>query len=184
MTGETESGDTVRVRDSGAACAVLVADGLGHGPLAAEAAGRAGMAFQASHGQEPSGIIAAIDEALHGTRGAAAAVATIDPARGVVHYCGVGNIAGQVNTDGTARRMVSQNGTAGHGRIKITQFSYPWEKGSLLIMQSDGVQSRWDLASYPGLASRRPGVVAGVLYRDFNRGRDDAAIVVVREGLS
>ena len=32
----------------------------------------------------------------------------------------------------------------------------------------------------PGLAARQPGVIAGVLYRDFRRERDDATIVVAR----
>jgi hypothetical protein len=47
-------------------------------------------------------------------------------------------------------------------------------------MHSDGVSGRWDLTRYPGLSFRDPSVVAGVLYRDFSRQRDDALVVVVR----
>jgi hypothetical protein len=47
-------------------------------------------------------------------------------------------------------------------------------------MHSDGVSARWDLSRYPGLLLRHPNVVAGVIYRDFSRGRDDALVVVVR----
>jgi len=46
-------------------------------------------------------------------------------------------------------------------------------------MHSDGLQTRWDLAKYPGLWRRHPGVIAGVLYRDFRRGRDDVTIAVL-----
>jgi phosphatidate phosphatase APP1 len=48
-------------------------------------------------------------------------------------------------------------------------------------MHSDGISGQWDLDAYPGLRTRHPSLVAGVLYRDFSRGRDDAAIAVVSE---
>ena len=34
---------------------------------------------------------------------------------------------------------------------------------------------------YPGLAQRPPALIAGVLYRDFSRRRDDVTVVVARE---
>ena len=48
-------------------------------------------------------------------------------------------------------------------------------------MHSDGLGTRWDLAKYPGLAARHTALIAGVLYRDFQRGRDDATVVVLRD---
>jgi hypothetical protein len=41
--------------------------------------------------------------------------------------------------------------------------------------------SRWSLEDYPGLAARDPAVIAGVLYRDFSRRRDDVTVVVAAE---
>jgi hypothetical protein len=52
----------------------------------------------------------------------------------------------------------------------------------LLIMHTDGIGSSWSLADYPGLVRAHPALVAGVLYRDFARGRDDATVVVARTG--
>jgi hypothetical protein len=72
------------------------------------------------------------------------------------------------------------NGTVGHSVAKLQQFSYPWEAGSLLIMHSDGLGTRWHVEQYPGLASRHPALMAGVLFRDFCRRRDDATILVTR----
>jgi hypothetical protein len=63
---------------------------------------------------------------------------------------------------------------------KIQEFTYDWPPGALLVLHSDGLSARWDLARYPGLVSRHPSVVAGVLYRDFSRERDDALVIVVR----
>jgi hypothetical protein len=78
--------------------------------------------------------------------------------------------------------MVSHNGTVGAEMRKVQEFVYPWPKGAAVIMHSDGIATHWDLANYPGLASRRAPVIAGVLYRDHHRLRDDATVLVVREG--
>jgi hypothetical protein len=48
-------------------------------------------------------------------------------------------------------------------------------------MHSDGISSQWQLDPYPGLRITHPGLVAGVLFRDFWRGRDDATVVVVKD---
>jgi hypothetical protein len=51
-------------------------------------------------------------------------------------------------------------------------------------MHSDGLQSRWNFEPYPGLVMRHPAIIAGVLYRDFARGRDDLTVAVVRVSLT
>jgi hypothetical protein len=48
-------------------------------------------------------------------------------------------------------------------------------------MQSDGLQTHWRLDRYPGLTARDPAVIAGTLYRDYSRGRDDVTVLAVRE---
>jgi hypothetical protein len=35
------------------------------------------------------------------------------------------------------------------------------------------------MEQYPGLITRHPALVAGMLYRDFRRGRDDVTVVAV-----
>jgi hypothetical protein len=47
------------------------------------------------------------------------------------------------------------------------------------VLHSDGLQTRWRLDAYTGLARRQPSLIAGVLYRDFTRGRDDVTVLVV-----
>jgi anti-sigma regulatory factor (Ser/Thr protein kinase) len=168
-------------RPSGRAV-VLVADGLGHGRLAAEAAHAAVSVFRRSQDPTLPGVLEAVHAALRPTRGAAVAVAeAIDPADGV-RYAGIGNISGVVLGSPQVKKMVSLPGIAGHEARKIRAFDYPWAPGGLLVMHSDGVASHWDLADYPGLVQRHPALVAGVLFRDFSRGRDDATVVVVRRG--
>jgi len=173
---EEVCGDSWRIAERDGECAVLVTDGLGHGPLAAEAATRAAAVFEASPFDDAATLIDRAHRALSGTRGAALAVARIG-AR--VSYTGVGNIAGVVLGGERSRGLASQNGTVGVQMRKVQSFDYEWPASGLLVMHSDGISSRWQLDTYPGLALRHPAIVAGVLWRDFGRGRDDATIVVV-----
>jgi hypothetical protein len=159
----------------------MVADGLGHGPLAAEAADEAATIFRQSTNPSLPDLMTSIHNALKKTRGAAVALAEFDPALRVIRYVGVGNISSTILHAGTTRSLVSQNGTAGHEVRKIQEFQYPWPEGSTLVMTSDGLQSKWDLKQYPGLIQRHPALLAGALWRDFTRGRDDVTVVAVRE---
>jgi hypothetical protein len=47
-------------------------------------------------------------------------------------------------------------------------------------MHSDGISARWRADAYPGLAKAHPALVAGIIYRDFGRPRDDATVLVLR----
>ena len=47
-------------------------------------------------------------------------------------------------------------------------------------MHSDGLMTRWNLQAYPGLLQRHPSLIAGVLYRDFVRGRDDVTVLTAK----
>ncbi|MGZ8295425.1 MAG: serine/threonine protein kinase, partial [Telluria sp.] len=100
---------------------------------------------------------------------------------GKLQFAGVGNIAGSVIGGGPRRHLLSHNGIVGSNLRKVQQFEQPWDSGSLLILHSDGLGTRWDLDAYPGLAFAHCAVIAAVLYRDFTRGRDDATVVAVRE---
>ena len=76
---------------------------------------------------------------------------------------------------------MSHNGTAGHSVRRIDEFTYPWPKDGVLIQYTDGLGTHWDVDRYPGLLGRSPSLIAAVLYRDFNRGRDDVTVLVASE---
>ena len=180
IAGETASGDNMAWDISGDRCAVLMADGLGHGPQAAEAADEAVRVFRAYSAESPGSVISRLHDALKKTRGAAAAVVEIHPLSGTLTYAGVGNIAGSILSNKLSRSLVSHNGTVGHVMPRIQEFKVEWPKDGILIMHSDGLMSRWDLSAYPGLLARQPALIAGVLLRDFRRERDDASVLVMK----
>lgn len=162
---------------------LLVADGLGHGPEAAEASGEAVRVFRSMPGAAPLDAMEALNRALLKTRGAAVAAAEIDAARGTLRFVGVGNIAGAIMAGPDLRNAVSHNGIVGHSVRKLQQFEYGFPPAALAVFYSDGVHSRWDLSRYPGLTARHPSIIASVMHRDFRRDRDDATVVVLRRGV-
>jgi len=180
IAGETRCGDAWELYRSPERSLYIMADGLGHGPIASEASQEAVRVFRACAQHSPERILSEVHSALAKTRGAAVSVAEILHEKHVLNYAGAGNIAAVICSSGKTRSLVSMNGTVGHSIGRIQQFSYPWEKDSLLIMHSDGLGTKWNLENYPGLSSRHPALLAGVLFRDFSRKRDDATIVVTR----
>ena len=179
MPGEDVCGDSWSVSNGTAGSTLLVADGLGHGPDAAEASVEAVRLFHRFNGHQVPTLLDYVHGGLRSTRGAAVAIARFDRAARKIVYSGVGNIAGVIAVDGNLRRMVSMAGTAGHNARKIQAFDYPFETG-LIIMHSDGLQSSWTIDRYRNLATFHPALIAGVLYRDLSRRRDDATVLVAK----
>jgi anti-sigma regulatory factor (Ser/Thr protein kinase) len=181
-TGEAECGDAWTLSIGQDGFSALIADGLGHGHFAAQAANAAVAAASLGTGRGGCArTLEVVHDGLRHTRGAAAAMVEVALQRGVVTCAGVGNIGTSIVNNGSIRQAVSHNGTLGHQAHVFREYNYPWQKDSLLVMHSDGLISHWSLANYPGLLLRHPAVIAGVLYRDFNRGRDDVTVVVARE---
>jgi anti-sigma regulatory factor (Ser/Thr protein kinase) len=178
--GETACGDAWDVELSPERCAIAVIDGLGHGVDAAAAAAEAVKTVAAVDTRGPERTLEAAHNALKPTRGAAMAVAEIDLRSRRISYAGVGNIVAATASGSALRRMVSFDGTLGHEAAKIQAFEYALDPGQLLIMHSDGLKSHWKLEAYPGLTGRDPLLIAGVLYRDLFKGRDDVTVVVAR----
>ncbi len=180
IAGEDESGDDWSASSGQHYVAIVVADGLGHGPLASDASRAATVAFDSNPFRSPTRTLEAIHGALRSTRGAAVGIATVEFERDVLTWAALGNIGGSIVTDEGRRTLVSHNGIAGHTARRVQEFTYPMPKEAVLVMHSDGMISHWNPADYPGLWMHDTAVVAGVLYRDFSRRRDDTAIVVGR----
>jgi anti-sigma regulatory factor (Ser/Thr protein kinase) len=180
LEGEEACGDAWAVHYDGAGCKVILADGLGHGPFAADAAQTATSAFEGTPDLSPGVLVEAVHRALRGTRGAAVAIAALDGSGGL-RYAGLGNISGIILGGQRPQYMLSHNGTAGHSASRVQEFKYALPASGFIVMHSDGLTTSWNLAAYPGLSRRHPAIIAATLYRDASRGRDDVCVVVVKE---
>ena len=184
LRGEEECGDDWAVEMVDDRPTALLVDGLGHGPGAAIAASAAMAAFRDVSARSPETMLGAMHTALRHTRGAALSVATVHSARGTVRFCGIGNVDGRVVTADSSRQLMPQSGIVGHTMPRIQASEVPWSAGGRLVMHSDGISSRWNAADYPGLLARHPALLAGVLFRDFARERDDATVLVLRDAVA
>jgi len=178
--GEEVCGDAWTSQMDQQASTWFVVDGLGHGVEAALAAQAAITQFHRNAAAPVAELLQGVHLAMRHTRGGAVAVARLERATSTVAFAGLGNIAAAlVPAVGQVRHMVSLNGIAGHNARKVHTFEYPCTDG-LLIMHSDGIGTGWTLQRYPGFMRLHPMLLAGLLYRDFARSRDDATVVVAR----
>lgn len=182
LSGEDVCGDGWIVLRRPDRVLVVVVDGLGHGPDAADAASEALRIVRAHPDASPADLLHAAHGALRATRGAAMSVAAIHAVRGALTYAGVGNVAAAIYSPaGGVRNLASHNGTVGHSMRTVREFNHEWPADAGLLMHTDGINTRWRLDAYPGIVGHHPVLLAGLLYRDHSRGRDDATVVAVRD---
>lgn len=179
LHGEVYCGDGWALASKDTTWSFLMVDGLGHGEAAAMAAEAAVKAFVAQPLVDPAALMGELHQAMMGTRGGAVALARVDSAQGTLRFSGIGNISASLLTAESARGLASHPGIVGAQFRRAQAFDFSDIIGQLLIMHSDGLQSRWRMADYPGLWQRHPAVIAAVLHRDFNRTRDDATVMVI-----
>lgn len=181
MPGENACGDAWTVSVDRGRVVLTVVDGLGHGELAASAASAALDAMPAGSFGTPREGLESIHGAIRHTRGVAAMIVAVDARSMTATAAGIGNVAAVIVAESNVRQAVSMNGILGHEVRQFREYQYPWPADAMLVMHSDGLISHWSFDPYPGLRQRSAALVAAVLYRDFQRGRDDVTVVVARE---
>ena len=178
ITGETECGDDFGAVQAGDTVTAVLCDGLGHGPLAAAAASQAVAAVLDQPGGEPAALLERAHRRMSGTRGGAVGIVQLTGS--VARFAGLGNIAASILSGDTRKSMLSVPGIAGFQARVIRQFEYDVPPGAAVILHSDGLSSRWEVAAVPGLAARDPLVIAAVLLAEAGQHRDDAGVLVVK----
>ncbi|MEU8796112.1 ATP-binding SpoIIE family protein phosphatase [Spirillospora sp. NPDC048819] len=179
IDGERECGDAYAAAAAGGTVYAMLCDGLGHGPLAARAAQEAVRTMRdTALPARPAEILGHIHRRLRPTRGAAVAVAAIEPDAGRVRYAGLGNIAGWIVHPDHRTGMISVPGIAGtHPRFREQVYDLP--PGAAVVLHSDGLTGRWNAAGLSGLAGRDPMLTAATVLRDAGVRHDDRCVLAV-----
>ncbi len=175
-------GDAIAHRESPEVTTVLLADGLGHGELAAVASRAAVRAFAIDEEpqRDPVATLHLLHPALKTTRGAAVGILRLDWGKRAITFAGVGNIEGWVDDGERRRSLASTPGIIGSNTRKIREYTLPMPTAGLVILHTDGLTGKWNLDDYPGLRGRDPHLVAATLMRDAGIRADDRGIVVVK----
>jgi len=181
MPGEHVSGDR-HVAVAGSRLVVAVIDGLGHGPEAADAAGRAAEIVAADPDAWPETLVQRCHEALRSTRGAAITIASIDAAADELVWLGVGNVqATLLKTDppqpGAREWVPLRGGVVGYVLPALKPGRVALRRDDVLVIATDGVRpvfGEWPRPSEP------PEDVAARILAAQGRDSDDALVFVAR----
>jgi negative regulator of sigma-B (phosphoserine phosphatase) len=155
---------------------VVLADGLGHGPRAEEAAAVMCAHVAAHPADAIEDVLRGASQAMSHTRGAAGAIMRIDARTLAMEFTGVGNVELQSVTQGLVRPFCVP-GIIGRRLRKVLRFDYVLAPGDVLAMYSDGISSRFDLGKY---AVRGAQEAAEAILADHGKLHDDATCIVVR----
>ncbi|MFD3326774.1 ATP-binding protein [Streptomyces sp. NPDC058701] len=167
------------VAGSGPGVLVMSCDGLGHGPMAAAASQAAVKAFRQGSARLPDQAVQEVHRALRGTRGAAVAVARLEP-DGRVLFCGIGNISASVVTPEFRSNLLSHPGIVGHQMRQLRTYEQHMPFGGALVMHSDGLSERWKPGDLGSFLHHSPALVATGLLRHAGTRRDDASVVIAK----
>jgi hypothetical protein len=175
------SGDRAVVSEAAGVTLLAVMDGLGHGPEAAEASGKAAAILSARPDDALADLFARCHKALTRTRGVVMTAARIER-QGLLEWAGVGNVearlvrAGAAHAGGESPMLLG--GVVGHQMRRTLRSSrVKLGRGDMLLMATDGVHADFTT----GLAVQ--GSVQAVADRVLAasaKAHDDALVLVAR----
>ena len=111
----------------------------------------------ASESIGPAEILRYIHDALRKTRGAVAAIAEIRPDEQYADCMQAWGTSSAVVHERALPKPGFAQRNAGRGVPRIQEFKSEWPPDAVLVVHSDGLQSRWDLSSYAGLIAASRG---------------------------
>ena len=177
--GYSVSGDAYLVQENGAGLLVCLADGLGSGPAAAEAAQTA-VDWVSVHSKSPlSQLMQGCHEAIRHTRGAALALLRLDTAARELTFAGVGNVEFHA-WSAEPMRPISYPGIVGSRLPSVREFRFSLSPGDLVMLHTDGVSRRFATA---GLVERNVGAspqhLVDTISDQYAKRNDDATLIVL-----
>lgn len=176
------NGDAFILEKGSERALVGVVDGLGHGKLACQAAQAASLYVKSHHDQPLDSIFCGADRACRGTNGVVMALARFDWARGRLTFASLGNVECRVFGSAKPLNFVVRRGVVGLGGPGPAITEHEWGPGKVMVLHSDGVQSRWRWEDFLHLHALPANALAEQLLHRLARDDDDATVVVVKAG--
>ena len=151
---------------------------MGHGQPASEASTEARLYLVENYKKPLDVIINGLHARLKSTRGAVISIALIDDKKGELEYVGIGNVSTRVFNSPTPIKPVNYNGSLGYILRNFRVFRYPWIKGNIIIMTSDGISERYDVKKDPNFLKQHPIIIANTILKEYGKSHDDATVLV------
>jgi len=180
MPGETLSGDLHLVRPVDQGALIAVADGLGHGKAAADAA-RLALAVVEECGSDPLvRVLERCSQRLRQTRGVVMSLALLNALDNTMEWLGVGNVEGLLvrsTADGkrTNESLMLSPGVLGARLPPLRTAALKVAPGDTLIFATDGI--RHGFGAEMSFFATPDKTAQAILARDF-LGTDDALVLI------
>ncbi len=182
LKGQAVSGDSYIIKPFPNGILMAVVDGLGHGYEAAQASKIATATLDTYAHESIIPLVRRCHEALKGTRGVVMSIASFNSLDKTMTWLGVGNIEGillrkDVNATPLRKSLLLRGGVLGYQLPPLRESVIPVLAGETLIFATDGIRSGFDKEIK---LSDKPQQIADSIMAQFNRGTDDALVLVVR----
>jgi len=178
---EKVSGDGFTYKFSDRYFKLLLLDGLGHGIEANKAVEEAFNQFKLCPANDPAEIIRYLHPPLKKTRGGVGTILVYNGEKDSFTLLGVGNISSKIMNNGECKNVMPYNGIIGHNIPNtMTSHEISAKDYRFIILCSDGIKTRWDIAKYPLIQRYDPIIIAAAIYKDFARQTDDMSVVIVK----
>jgi negative regulator of sigma-B (phosphoserine phosphatase) len=182
LKGQDISGDSYLIKPLPDGILIAVVDGLGHGYEAAEASKIAVLTLDTYACEPVIQLVRRCHEALKGTRGVVMSIAKLNSSDKTLIWVGVGNIEALLLREDrkpkiSRERLLLRGGTLGYQLPPLRESVIPFMPDDILIFVTDGIRGSFEEAIKP---DDKPKVIADTIMANFNRGTDDALVLVVR----
>jgi len=180
MDGEECSGDLAVFVPTAQGALTCLIDGLGHGPEAAEAASLCATVIRSHAEAEAKELMNACHRALVETRGVVMTAAWFDLEHARISWAGVGNVDARLLHSGPELRedvALVFGGVLGYRMPNVRAATMPLERGDVLVMITDGIESAISPSLAGGGAAQ---TMADRIFAMHGKGSDDALAIVIR----
>lgn len=178
----TLSGDCYFVKTYDDTALVSIADGLGSGPDARNAAEKIIQEIekQAQGNGSPLALLKEGNRSLYGSRGSVVGIAMVDIQRQKVSYAGIGNITCLTISPRRKKQYLISNPGFLNGRpFNGTERYLPFHPDDTIILFSDGIElpENWEYIVTSRLA---PETIIQRLVKEMRLINDDATLIIGR----
>ncbi len=174
--GETVCGDRVVVHEATETeVLVAVVDGLGHGPLAGEAAEAAARFVIENASLALEELFLSCHRAIKRTRGVAMTVVRVDRSARTLVHAGIGNVDLWAISETPASARPDPGVVGGRVR-RVHESRFSIAPGDVFAIVSDGISTRLNLGAYARLGAQS---TADAILRDHAKDHDDASCAVL-----
>ncbi len=179
--GEHFSGDVALIHEHGAGTFLSIVDAVGHGRTAHHVATKIEKILRSEETNDLAALIQSLHRQLEGGPGAVIIAGFLDTETLVFTFVQIGDVHGKVF--GPRRRtLVGQPGMLGHAIRTPNIRSETLSAGDTLVLCTDGIIERYDLAEIQGQRTIPADALARQIVKQFGKDHDDATCIVVRCG--